>query len=255
MLFLNKYNMGFENLVNRLEKEGKFRDFDRDITLIEKERGTPYTNTLKYLLSVTNELEENGVSDDYALIGGYGVLTHLANSFGRKIIPNWRTSHDLDIVTKNFGIKSVIDGSYEIESRGRSHSIPGKYTYLIKDPKIETPCELDLYIPIYDNTCNSEYEDSQLVKINNRVFGKEFFERSEKKDFYGVNISVPSLKDLISLKLDIGKETRKKDIQDLRDLVAIANIEEINLNKELSENQIKVLYKDILINSVNRKKL
>jgi len=127
--------MAFDNLEKRLP-ESQY-DIYLDITRRLKE---PFNSTLRYMLDMASVFEEVKLKDQYALFGGYAVLTHIVDQFGDKIIPTWRGSQDIDLIGTN-KIITTLKSFYNVESDNASPNIKGKRTLKIDENNRE--CKVD----------------------------------------------------------------------------------------------------------------
>jgi len=207
--------MAFKQLEERLDPN--FYDNYLEIFGGIKE---PFHSTLKYMLDIAATLDEVKLGKEYVLYGGYGVLTHLADQFGERIIPTWRGSHDIDIIGTE-KVAGTLKSFYNIQNGSKNHNVGGKRTLHIVGEDSE--CKVDL-------------------SLKNQ---KEYLEYREEKNLFGVPISVLNPYKIIRSKLNlyqeepINKEGRLKhdiDILTLLGIIQLKNgtigevVEGLNLN-------------------------
>lgn len=217
-----------ERLSYKLMEKDSFDKFEEVLKGIRKENPN-YSTAFQYLFSLANLLEENGVGK-HSFIGGYAVLAHLMQKFGPNISTVWRGSDDLDVLTRDPTVESIIRGHFEILGKKPSH-IKNKYSLVVKDPHIEgDPVHIDL---IY-------HQNSGPIKIDNYQVNGSFWEKgTENVDLYGVKIRVPTLMELLRLKLNISvdREKDKGDIMDIIDILSQNRCSAEEINRKLSAEE------------------
>lgn len=208
---------GFEGLEWRLRVDGNYQRYKDTLSEIRRSGrdGPQYAEMIRYLLTVNHHLQQNGHDCNAYVIGGYAVMAWLAEEFGTGVLQNWRGSHDIDIVARDPSVMSIIMASFDERLQRRSNSIPDKYSLTLKDKKTELAdfvCDIDLYA-CWGNS----------FRVNHREICEDFFERGTQLKLFGIPVAVPSVVDLIKLKLDVKSygDLRPKDRSDIVDLVSI----------------------------------
>jgi hypothetical protein len=213
--------MSYEDLQLDLMDIGQHGSFMDDLAYIKRMNPTdPHPAAMfQYLLSTANIMSKNGMVDKYAFIGGYAVLGHLMKTFGEHIVRNWRGSDDLDIVARDQGVSSIIEGNFAAAERRRSRHLRNKYSLEVADPGIDVPCEIDFYVPT---------ENGSLIHIEQSKLDDDFWRRSVVITPYGIPFRVPSITDMLRLKLNVYTSNgmpRRKDRKDISDLALVSHHE------------------------------
>lgn len=103
----------------------------------------PTRTVLPYVLDIVALLEKNGLNDQYALFGGYAVLSHLMRYFGESTAISWRGSTDIDMAGTQDVLRAIHRG-LEVHSDLASPNIPNKRTVKLADTG-EEECRVDFY--------------------------------------------------------------------------------------------------------------
>ena len=194
--------MAFDHLEDKLDVE-KLEDYFEVFSGISE----PFHSTFKYMLDIASVLDEVDLKKEYAVYGGYGVLTHLAHKFGERIIPTWRGSKDIDIVGTE-RVKSAIKSFYNIQPESYNHNIGDKKALHIIGGEGEFKVDFSL---------------KDL---------KELSKYREEKNLFGIPISVMRCYDGIGGKLHISQDdtvsedTRLKHKIDILTLLGIVQNDE-----------------------------
>lgn len=203
--------MVFKNLEEKLSVEnfGIYSDIVQRI----KE---PFKSTLRYMLDIASVIEEIQLKDEYTMVGGYAVLTHIVDQFGDKIIPTWRGSQDIDMAG-SYKVINALKSFYNIESDLPSPNIKDKRTLKIKED--ENECKIDF------------------------ILGDLPYKREEKR-ILGIPILVASPFDLIKSKASLAKEqlTHKVDVLKLLGVLEYRGFSINELVSGLDEQQREDLY-------------
>ncbi|MEK6825973.1 MAG: hypothetical protein AABY00_04255 [Nanoarchaeota archaeon] len=121
----------------------------------------PTKTVLAYTLDVAAYLNSIGLDRDYALFGGYSVLSHLMKEQGENIAALWRGSTDIDMAG-NMKVMSAIRSGYDIKSCLPSPNLEDKATI-----KLTTnggaECRIDFY--------SGEFANKFRAKETNVHFG------------------------------------------------------------------------------------
>ncbi|MBS3146162.1 hypothetical protein J4471_00515 [Candidatus Woesearchaeota archaeon] len=196
-----------------------------------------FSRAFNYLIAVCEKLNSTGLQEKYMLIGGYAVLAHLYSARGDKILSRWRGSHDLDLVSRDYSIESVLEGAFEEVEVNTSH-FPDKDVAYIKDElellrelegnPSKPPFKIDLYVP----------KSAGDIVLCREEIDEKIWSRSRDIDILGHNIRAMSIIDLIKLKLNVETKTglpRDRDIADIYNLLGLAEIEKYMVNDIYAE--------------------
>lgn len=130
--------MAFSNLEDALPDN----KIERYLTLFGNLH-EPTKTVLGYALDIASYLKQAGLDEEYALFGGYAVLSHLMSVQGEDFATIWRGSTDIDMA----GDKKVIQAirsAYKVNSCNESPNLDNKLT--IKLTKEGNPeCKIDFY--------------------------------------------------------------------------------------------------------------
>lgn len=129
----------FKHLENRLEElKDRFQYSEVHDRLQE-----PTRTVLPYVLDVGALLEKNGLEDQYALFGGYAVLSHLMRTYGDHTAIGWRGSNDIDMAGTP-SVMSALSSGFRINSNRRSPNVSDKWTIKLYDEG-EQECRIDFF--------------------------------------------------------------------------------------------------------------
>ena len=207
--------MTFKHLEDKLEVE----QYETYLDIVNRLK-EPFNSTLKYMLDMAAVLDQVKLKDEYAIFGGYGVLTHIVDQFGDRIIPTWRGSQDIDMIGDE-KVKSTLKGFYNIESDMASPNIRNKRTLKIVEEGRE--CKVDFTL---GNVKEGQYE-------------------IEEKIILGIPIMVVSPYDLIKSKVLLSDKELIHKIDVLKLLGVLEHRQKSikDLVAELNEHQRENLYK------------
>ncbi len=237
--------MGFEDLELRLIEEGSYTKYFEDLAKVKRKpirSSAEHAEMIRYFLSINHAAETNGQGNNTYTVGGYAIMSYLVAEFGEEILNVWRGSHDVDLVATDQTVLSVIMGSFDQRIQRLSH-IPDKYSLEVKDKHTELAdliCEVDLY-----RCWNGR------LRINQREICDDFLNGAEHLRIYGINVSVPSITQLIKLKLDVQtyeRHLRPKDRIDIVDLISILinrKVSPLDLYKEFTDKENEVLVNEV----------
>ena len=101
----------------------------------------PTKTVLPYTLDVAAHLNNLGLNEDYALFGGYAVLSHLMREQGEHIASLWRGSNDIDIAG-TMRVMTALRSGYDVHSCLQSPNIKDKATIKLATDGSEE-CRID----------------------------------------------------------------------------------------------------------------
>ncbi len=190
---------------------------------------TNYGEVLKYGLAISHALNESGYSDSYFHIGGYATLFHIANSIGIESIWNWRGSHDLDIVMMNHGGSDILSQYFDVTSF-KSPSLISKEKLEVREEGTSSMVEVDFYLP-----------SEGIINIDGNKVSQRFVEEIDRPKIMGVEVNIPKIHDLLSLKLKVMCENtglpREKDMGDIINLLGCLEHNKGFREKYVSESE------------------
>ena len=163
--------MAFKHLEDNLEDEHvlPYLEFYRELQ-------EPTRTVLGYALDIASYLDAQGLSEKYAIFGGYAVLSHLISAFGDSVAKVWRGSTDIDM-GGNHTVLNSIRSDYHMSNDLPSPNIPHKRTLKL-DTTGENECKIDFYLGNPDE----KYGDSRINShfgIPLRVVKPEFIIRNK----------------------------------------------------------------------------
>lgn len=190
--------------------------------------------------SLLIEMERVGVElglrpEDLVHIGGTAVFYHAYHAFGPKALPNFRGTHDMDIISFSQGsLQRVLDRIMKDSNSlvreyhiSRSH-LPGKRTIHVTLDKSNDPGGLSAFdIDYYEFTGRTvTFNDRQITKT------RIVLDPPERLELQTLNpqrdrglVAVPSLRDSFIIKMDIVDYSRlglrSKDKLDVLTIFAI----------------------------------
>lgn len=202
-----------QNLELKLIENETFDKYESLLSKIKTKDAETYKQTLRYLLSVSEHLNQYS-PNEYLLLGGYAVLSHLIDNKTEGIIPSWRGSHDIDLVVSDINLENYIKGGFNnlIPSRKFYH-LPNKKVFEFEEETLEKGVHLDFYYP------NKPKGD---IEIGHFTIDGDIWKNIEKKNIFGINVNVPSIYDLLRSKLEVTTSEnlpREKDIDDIFSLL------------------------------------
>ncbi len=103
----------------------------------------PTKTVLSYVLDIGALLDKENMRFAQILFGGYGVLAHLAASYGEDIASLWRGSSDIDM-GGNDNVLRLFHRAYTVTSDRPSPNLHSKRTLKIEAPS-EHECKIDFY--------------------------------------------------------------------------------------------------------------
>lgn len=109
----------------------------------------PTKTVLAYTLDVAAYLNNLGLDRDYALFGGYAVLSHLMREQGENVASLWRGSTDIDMAG-NMKVMSALRSGYTIKSCLASPNLKDKATIKLTTND-SAECRIDFYSGDFSN--------------------------------------------------------------------------------------------------------
>ncbi len=212
--------MTFGHLEDSLTDENVFSYLE-----LFKDLQEPTKTFLGYSLDIASRLNSQGLSGEYALFGGYAVLSNLMDSFGESIARVWRGSKDIDIVG-NYRVLNSIRAGYNVSNDLKSSNVPDKRTL-----KLNTFGEEDCKIDFSLGDCNKRYGES---KVNNH---------------FGIPLGIIKPEFIIRNKL----YTPKEEFQHYEDILSMISVlerqgyEPKDITNLLDHEQSKELKKRIIV--------
>lgn len=151
--------MAFKHLEDSLvegssENLGKWLDFHSKLH-------EPTRTVFGYALDIAAYLSSVNLSNEYAIFGGYAVLSHIMQEHGDDVAVGWRGSSDVDMGGSARVLQAIKSG-YQIKSCLQSPNIPDKATVKLTEEG-EEECRIDFYCGDF----NARYGQS----VNNTHFG------------------------------------------------------------------------------------
>jgi hypothetical protein len=138
----------------------------------------PTRTVLGYTLDIASHLHSQNLSDNYAVFGGYAVLSHLMDAFGDSLAKTWRGSTDIDMGGTCNVLNSIRSG-YHLSNDSISPNLKDKRTLKL-DVSGERECKIDFYC----NNPEKKYGASQINShfgIPLRVIKPEFIIKGKLK--------------------------------------------------------------------------
>jgi len=132
--------MTFDRLEDNIPREniGKYLD-------VSGRLHSPTKEVLLYTLDLAAYFNTLGLTNDYALFGGYAVLSHLMKEQGEDVSVVWRGSGDIDIAG-SISILNAVKSGYDIHSCLYSHNLQDKFTIkLVTKNSEDDECRIDFY--------------------------------------------------------------------------------------------------------------
>ncbi len=108
-----------------------------------KELQDPTKTVLRYALDIASHLNSLRQTN-YAVFGGYGILSHLMNVFGENVARAWRGSTDIDMGGSHKVLNAIRSG-YHMSNDSLSPNILDKRTLKL-DLEGEKECKIDFYL-------------------------------------------------------------------------------------------------------------
>lgn len=192
-----------------------------------------------FLLELGRAASELGLkAEDAVQIGGTANFYRAYQAFGSMAVPNFRGTHDMDVISFNQGsVQRILNrlnndkNSYVVDyTVGRSSSLPDKKSIYVKfgerrDPALSTGFEMDVY-----------ESRTGVIKFNHRLMTKDriILDPPESLELNTLNpgksrglVGVPSLRDAFIIKMDIVDYSRSglrsKDRIDVLTTLAVCN--------------------------------
>ena len=202
-----------QNLELKLIDNNNYEKYEELLSKIKTKDAETYKQTLRYLLSISEHLNQYS-PNEYFFLGGYAVLTHIISDKTEGIMPSWRGSHDVDIVVADINLENYIKGGFNnlIPSRKFYH-LPHKKVFEFEEETLEKGVHLDFYYP---DKPNGE------IGIGHFLIGQDIWQNVEKKSIFGIDVNVPAVRDLLRSKLEITTSEnlpREKDMDDILSLL------------------------------------
>lgn len=228
-------NSGFDLLEDRILNSGNDNYIEEYTALenlaSEKSLRYDYGEILKYALAISELMNYQGNGDKYLHVGGYATLFHIVDMLGFEGIRNWRGSHDLDIISSDYGMEQILSGFFNTESYDSS-SIRNKKKVDVKDPKANNPVQIDLYVP-----------QDGIVNIDGGEIPEEMINKAKPINLMGVDVNIPKAHHLLRMKLGIecGEESllpRSQDMSDALNLMGKIERDKGIRSKYPSENDV-----------------
>ncbi len=133
----------------------------------------PKNDALRYMMAISYSANENSANDKIAFLGGAGVVGNLVGLLGEMVIPQWRGTHDLDVLLRERCYESAIKNVFDdVDTYSPSLSIKNKFTLRGKSADSENhhlnSMAVDIYHPngnpkggirINENNIDSDYWD------------------------------------------------------------------------------------------------
>jgi len=265
--------MNEKDLEERMERLGyayldpNVSQLDKVTDILEKIKGVPeYCRAFNYLLSVTKKLDESGLRNDYAFLGGYAVFAHIFSVLGESSLKRWRGSEDLDLFSKGKCVSNIIGRHFEETETLGTHFM-NKSSILVKD--LLELCRDEKLKPLKIDFYNS-FNGIDMI-FDGQILDGEFWNRTELIEILGFKIKVLGLYDLLKLKINIKTKStnlpRPRDITDIYNLIGVAEKKGKDAkslfdscNKEQKERLIKLFdispsyetSEEVLINPSNQ---
>ncbi len=169
------------------------------------------------------------------LVGGFATFLHTKEALGNKVVNFWRGTHDVDLVITQRGGTGMLlaglqeSGNYQYIDSARSHFI-NKQTWNIQNkPKgylLEKQRDIDIDVYFLDKDRNSVDFNGRFISPYPNNFITEPVNLVNILNDGKINkIAIPSVTDLILMKLDIIKfsaKLRDKDKNDILSLLMVA---------------------------------
>lgn len=212
--------MTFANLEDRLDvtQYASYLDVMGDLR-------EPFKTALGYALDMACVLSTNQLGGEYALFGGYGVLTHIVDRFGERIIPVWRGSNDVDMLGTMKAL-TALKSFYHFKSDLPSPNVEHKRTLIIQGETGDY--KLDF--------CVASPEDLVAAR--------------EDKQIWGVPVSVVRPISLISNKIILAKDEakQKEDVLQLLGILEYRGMKVPDFIRDLTPEKRISLY-DLLVHT------
>src|SRR3989344_4475715 len=209
--------MAFSNLEDRLD----VAQYESYLSVM-CDLKDPFKTAFSYALDMACVLDTNQLRGEYALFGGYGVLTHIVDRFGEKIIPIWRGSNDVDMLGTMKAL-TALKSFYPFKSDLPSPNLENKRTLIIAG-------------------------ETGDYKLDFCVTSSEDLAARENKSIWGVPVSVISPIRLIGNKILLAKDEskQKEDVLQLLGILEYHGMEVPDFVKDLSSDKRISLY-DLLM--------
>lgn len=212
--------MAFPNLEDRLD----IAQYESYLSVMNDLKD-PFKTAFGYALDMACVLDTNQLRREYALFGGYGVLTHIVDRFGEKIIPIWRGSNDVDMLG-TMKTLSALKSFYLFKSDLPSPNLENKRTLIIQG-------------------------ETGDYKLDFCVTSPEDMAACEDKLIWGVPVSVIRPINLIGNKILLAKDEakQKEDVLQLLGILEYGGMGIPEFVKDLTREKRTSLY-DLLMNAV-----
>ncbi|MBU2503781.1 MAG: hypothetical protein KJ879_01890 [Nanoarchaeota archaeon] len=138
----------------------------------------PTRTVFGYTLDLASYLDSFGLRDEYALFGGYGVLSHLMNTFGVDVARAWRGSSDIDM-SGDKSVLATLKMGYSMPSDRPSPNLKDKRTL-----KLSAQGEEECKIDFYEGNSTKRYGPAQINNhfgVQLRVVSPEYLVRGKLK--------------------------------------------------------------------------
>ncbi len=210
--------MAFSNLEDRLD----VARYESYLSVMDDLKD-PFKTAFSYALDMACVLDTNQLREEYALFGGYGVLTHIVDRFGEKIIPIWRGSNDVDMLGTIKAL-TALKSFYLFKSDLPSPNLENKRTLIIQG-------------------------ETGDYKLDFCVTSSEDLSAKEERSIWGVPVSVISPVCLIGNKILLAKDEskQKEDVLQLLGILEYRGMRIPEFVKDLNAEKRTSLY-DLLMN-------
>ena len=152
----------------------------------------PTKTVLGYTLDIASCLNLAELSKDYAVFGGYAVLSHLMREHGEDIAVSWRGSTDIDMIGTE-RVRAELKKAYDVRTDMVSFNLPDKRTLNVVED--------------YEKECKIDFDEGNP---------KKRFPEIERNTHFGVDLMVASPLYLVKGKLCTPKEDQVHSVDILR---------------------------------------
>ncbi len=205
----------FKHLEDCFENE---RDIEQYLE-VQNNLQEPTRTILPYMLDVSALLSKSGLKEQYALFGGYAVLSHLMATYGPYAAISWRGSNDIDMAGTQ-KVLSVLVSGFSIDSNRKSPNVTDKRTIKLHDEN-EQECRIDFFVGDFE-----------------KRFGKPV-----TNTHFGVDVSVVEPLALIRSKL----QTPVREVQHAEDILGLISVLE---KKGYTEDKVASFYRSNEVSSL-----
>jgi len=205
-----------EDMEYALVEKGTYPDYCRMFS------GDSRFDPVRYAMALGHNAQTHIASDQIMFIGGMGVLGNIVNIYGEEAIPNWRGTHDIDLIVRRKDYLPIIQSVFDdLDMGGKSLSVPNKYTLRGKSRDGErnflNSISIDAYVP------NGSHDGG--VVLDGKIVNESDWNEAVSTTLFGVPINVLNPIELMRMKLEIccekTKNPRKQDQEDVLDLYDI----------------------------------